>query len=298
MSKILVAGLINVETTLRVDGFPIEYRPQNFPFFGVRTTTSGVGYNVSKALTVLGNDVCFLSLIGADLNGEFVRASLAADGLEDQHILAVMAETPQSVILYDPAGRREIYSDLKDIQERAYPLERFRALAGHCDLLALCNINFARALLHEGKRLGKPIATDVHAIAALDDDFNHDFMATADILFMSHERLPAPPEAWAAAVVGRYRPKVLVVGLGAEGALLAVPDDAFMARFPAAKSRPVVNTVGAGDALYSCFLHGYVATGDPYRALRQAIVFASWKVGGNGGADGFLDAGALARLTG
>jgi ribokinase len=297
MSKILVAGLINVETTLRVEGFPIEYRPQNFPFFGVRTTTSGVGYNVSKALTVLGNNVHFLSLIGTDLNGQFVRASLAADGLEDEQILGVMAETPQSVILYDPDGRREIYSDLKDIQERAYPLDRFRPLAASCDLLALCNINFARALLHEGKHLGKPIATDVHAIAALDDEFNQDFMAAADILFMSHERLPAPPEAWAAAVVGHYRPKVLVIGLGAEGALLAVPGDNFMARFPAAKTRPVVNTVGAGDALYASFLHGYLATRDPYRSLRQAIVFASWKVGGNGGADGFLDAGALARLA-
>lgn len=294
----LVAGLINVETTLRVDGFPIAYRPQNFPFFGVRTSISGVGYNVSKALTVLGNDVCFLSLIGADLNGQLVRASLAADGLKDDEILAVMPETAQSVILYDPEGRREIYSDLKDIQERAYPLARFGALAGACDLLALCNINFARALLHEGKRLGKPIATDVHAIATLDDDFNQDFMAAADILFMSHERLPAPPEEWAAAVVGRHRLRVLVIGLGAEGALLAVPDDGFMGRLPAAHTRPVVNTVGAGDALYASFLHGYCATGDPYAALRQAIVFASWKVGGNGGAEGFLPAEALARLSG
>lgn len=130
-----------------------------------------------------------------------------------------MAETPPSVILYDPEGRRKIYSDLKDIQERADPLDRFRPLAASCDLPSLGKINFARALLHEGKRLEKSIAADVHAIAALDDNFNRAFMAAADIRLMRHERRPAPPEAWAAAAVGRCRPKVLVVGLGAEGAL-------------------------------------------------------------------------------
>ena len=55
MGRILVAGLINIETTVRVDGFPIEYTPVRYPFFGVNATVSGVGYNVAKALTVLGD---------------------------------------------------------------------------------------------------------------------------------------------------------------------------------------------------------------------------------------------------
>ncbi|MEZ4583080.1 MAG: hypothetical protein R3A10_15840 [Caldilineaceae bacterium] len=63
------------------------------------------------------------------------------------------------------------------------------------------------------------MATDVHAIAALDDAYNRDHMAHADILFMSHERLPVPPDAWA--VMARHASAVLVIGLGADGALLA-----------------------------------------------------------------------------
>jgi ribokinase len=208
-----------------------------------------------------------------------------------------MPATSQSVILYDPDGRREIFTDLKDIQERAYPLERFRPLAADCDLLALCNINFARTFLHEGRNLGRRIATDVHAIAELDDAFNRDFMAAADILFMSHERLPVAPEEWAQAVIARYAPEVLVIGLGADGALLAVPRDGYIGRLPAVYTRPVLNTVGAGDSLYASFLHGYLASGDPYRALRQAIVFASWKVGANGGAEGFLTRGELEGIA-
>ena len=40
MARIIVAGLINVETTLRIDEFPLHYQPQNFPFF--RHSRNGV----------------------------------------------------------------------------------------------------------------------------------------------------------------------------------------------------------------------------------------------------------------
>ena len=66
MSNILVSGLINIETTLKVDGFPIAYEPVRYPFWGVRSTVSGVGYNIAKALTTLGDSVRLLSLIGRD----------------------------------------------------------------------------------------------------------------------------------------------------------------------------------------------------------------------------------------
>jgi len=49
MSTIFISGLINIETTVQVEGFPIEYSPVRYPFFGVRSTVSGVGYNVAKA---------------------------------------------------------------------------------------------------------------------------------------------------------------------------------------------------------------------------------------------------------
>ena len=121
-------------------------------------------------------------------------------------------------------------------------------------------------------------------------------MAAAHVLFMSHERLPAPPEEWAHAVLTRYSPEVLVVGLGNQGALLAVQRDGFLGRFPAVSIRPVVSTVGAGDALFSAFVDGYARTRDPYGALRRAICFAAYKIGAAGGADGFLNASALDDL--
>jgi len=287
MSKILVSGLINIETTLRVDAFPIGYTQVRYPFFGVNSMVSGVGYNVAKALTVLGDSVRFLSLVGRDMAGRLVAEALRQDGLSGDHIVAGLERAPQSVILYDASGRRQINVDLKDIQEQTYPGELFeQALAG-CDAAALCNINFSRPMLARVRQAGCLIATDVHAISDLDDAYNADFMRAAAVVFLSDERLPGAPEPWVKQLLVRYGSEVVVVGLGAQGALLAVKRDNFLERFPAVATRPVVNTIGAGDALFSCFLHTYAKTRDPYASLHKALAFASYKIGAVGAADGF-----------
>jgi len=121
VTPILISGLINLETTLRVDGFPLEYAPVRYPFFGVNSTVCGVGYNIAKALATLGDAVRLMSIIGEDAAGTLARHALAADGISDEFVIAGAPYTAQSVILYDPDGRRQIHVDLKDIQERASP---------------------------------------------------------------------------------------------------------------------------------------------------------------------------------
>lgn len=297
LARILVSGLINIETTLRIEGFPIPYFPVRYPFFGINSSVSGVGYNVAAALTALGDEVRFLSLIGRDAAGTLVGQRLAASDISTHFILPLLAETAQSVILYDNAGQRQIHVDLKDIQEQAYPADMFQEAIAGCALAVLCNVNFSRPFLARARTLGVPVATDVHAIADLEDDYNRAFMAAADILFMSHERLPDPPEAWVRRLLNRYGAGIVVVGLGGAGALLAVRRDNFLERLPAVRTRPIVSTIGAGDALFAAFVHGYAVTGDPYSALRKAIVFASYKIGVASAAAGFLDAAALDALA-
>ena len=196
MTRILVAGLINIETTLKVSHFPVEYAPVRFPFFGIDSTVSGVGYNVTRALTVLGNDVSLLALTGADTGDTLTRAALDQHGIAGDTVLCQMNHTPQSVILYDPSGMRSIFTDLKDIQEQTYPPERFQQALADADLAVLCNINFARPMLAATRAAGVPIATDIHAISDIHDPYNRDYMANADILFQSHENLPCAPEEW------------------------------------------------------------------------------------------------------
>lgn len=295
MSRFFVSGLINIETTLAIEGFPIPYYPVGYPFNGIQTTVSGVGFNVTKALATLGSRVHLASLIGPDANGALARQALMALSIPDTGVLDSAGATAQSVILYDPDGRRQIHVDLKDLQERTYPVEKAEGAIHACDLAVICNINFSRPLLQTARGAGKWIATDVHALSDIDDDYNRDFMAQAQILFLSDESLPDSPENTAQALMGKYGMKILVVGLGDQGALLAVRQDRFMGRFRAVRTRPVKNTIGAGDALFSAFLDRFARTKDPYRSLRAAMVFASYKIGEKGAADGFLTREGLDR---
>jgi ribokinase len=297
MKKILVSGLINIETTLKVDSFPLTYEPVRYPFFGINSTVSGVGFNIAKALTILGEEVLFLSLIGEDLAARQVRNSLARDGIDDALVVSAMPATAQSVIIYDKAGKRQIHTDLKDIQDRIYPAHLFDEALCQSSLAILCNINYNRPLLARAREAGVPIASDVHTIAAINDDYNTDFMAAAEILFLSDEALPCSPEEFARRLQDRYGTAVIVVGLGADGALLAVRGDNFMERVPAVQTRPIVNTIGAGDSLFSSFLHAFSKDGNPYGAIRKAVVFASYKIGEAGAAEGFLNAEELEALA-
>ena len=72
MKKILVSGLVNTETTTAVRGFPINYYPIDYPFFGISTAVSGVAFNISKALRTLGDQVRLTSMIGSDFSAAYI----------------------------------------------------------------------------------------------------------------------------------------------------------------------------------------------------------------------------------
>lgn len=293
MSRIFIAGLINIETTLKVDGFPIPYFPVCYPYFGVNSTVSGVGYNISKALTTLGNEVRFASLIGQDLAAESVYSALQRDRIPSDLVLNRISRTAQSVILYDPEGRRQIHTDLKDIQDHTFPqLEADAAMEG-CDLAVLCDINFARPLLKLAQEKSIPIATDSHTIASLDDEFHREFFEAASIVFMSDEKLPASPQEFSLEMIKRFNTQIVVIGLGAQGALIRTKSEQDAVIMPAVYTRPIVNSIGAGDALFSSFLHASLSGREPLDSLRRAVVFASYKIGESGAAEGFLDEPSL-----
>ena len=80
MAKILVSGLINTETTVRIKQFPIEYFPIDYPFFGVNTRVSGVAYNLVKALKTLDDDVKLVTMTGKDFGGDYIQSEVEKVG--------------------------------------------------------------------------------------------------------------------------------------------------------------------------------------------------------------------------
>ena len=65
---------------------------------------------------------------------------------------------------------------------------------------------------------------------------------------------------------------------------------------PAVKTREIVSTIGAGDALFSGFVDGHTRGMDPLTSLKRATVFASYKIGAAGAAEGFLDGDELKKI--
>lgn len=293
MANIFVSGLLNVETTARVRGFPIPYYPIDYPFFGVSSGVSGVALNLSKALRGLGDRVSLASLLGEDLPARLIREELAALGLADGAVLPALRETPASIVLYDESGRRQIYCDLKDIQERVYPFSA--ALIADADAVMACNINFNRPLLALAKAQGKLIATDVHVLSDPDDGYNRDFMQAADLLFLSDEGIGGDKAGFLRALAARYHNRVLVLGLGARGALLYLPAEDALFERPAWQLGSVVNTVGAGDALFASFVHFYLKGLTPPEALDRAQLFAAMKIRCAGASNGLAGEEELER---
>ena len=288
--KALIAGIVNIETTLKIKNFPIQYYPIDYPFFGIHSDVAGVAYNVTKALRALGDDISLFSYIAKDDEGIRIQSRLKEEGISTLNISDELAQTPLSVVLFDESGRRQIYCDLKDIQEKNLPINHKTAeQLEQCDLIIACNTNFNRTLIRKAKEIGKTIATDVHVISDIDDPFNRDFMECADILFMSDEQLPCTPEKFARQLAEKFTHQIIVIGMGEKGAMLYERASHKIYKLGAVKCDHIINTVGAGDALFSGFLHYYSKGYSPVKALICAEIFASFKIGYNGAAKGFCN---------
>lgn len=286
MSKVVVMGLVNRETTIKVPKLPMEHIPILYHFFGMESMVSGNGYNVSKAMRVLGDDIRLLTMTGDDDLADIVEKQLERDGISKKYLKKQLKETPESVVFYDCNGR-QIFCDLKDSQEQEYDKKTFLEAAKDVDLLYLGNVNFSRPLLQEAKKTGILIATDVSAITSAEDEYNREFMEVADILFVSDDFVNHPMELLDE-LKEKYNAQIIIIGRGVKGALLYVKKDQFIGEFPSVKTRKVVNTLGAGDAMFSAFLHFYLKNQNPYYAIKNAILFASYKIGTVGSANGFL----------
>ena len=85
--------------------------------------------------------------------------------------------------------------------------------------------------------------------------------------------------------------------MGANGALLLDSYHQKITAVEAFRPEKIVNTIGAGDALFSSFLHFYTKGFDAEAALRRAVIFAGIKIGYNGASIGFCSENEVEKLV-
>jgi ribokinase len=295
MNNILVSGHINIETTVKIDNFPICYSPVDYNFFGVNSTIAGVGYNISSAIKILGGNPTIFSIIGDDIYKNIVFGRLKNKGINDKYVLPLVKETSQSIILYNEK-KRKIILDLKNIQETKYPIEKIDEIINEIDMAILCNINYSRGFLKIVKEHGKLIASDVHVINDINDAYNKDFMEYSDILFLSNEKILGEEHDFIRQLIKKYNNKIIVIGMGEKGLLIYARENNEIKQYSAVKTRKIVNTIGAGDALFSSFIYFYNKTKNLYYSIEKAQIFASYKIGEKGAAEGFLTEAELLKI--
>lgn len=291
--RALIVGNVTLETSLRLDAFPLpnasSYQPHRMSL-----SVSGVGFNITRALQVLGTDVRLASVIGPDEAGTFVQATLAGSRSFSTHF-HVGARTGQSLVLSNASGARHVHTDVGGVASAAYPPELFDVALAGCDLTVLTNIDYTRPLLERAVAAGVPISTDLHAIQNLDNPYDQDYLAAASLLFFSGECLPNPLET-VATLRRRFDPELAVVGLGEQGALLSERGRETVHVFAFSVAN-ILSTVGAGDAMHAAFCHFWLAGEAPEHALRLACAFAARKITVAEGSKGFVSEAEVRKLA-
>lgn len=288
MKKILVSGLVNLETSVHVNSFPINYSPIEYSFFGVESFVSGVGFNITKALKTLGDDVSLLTEVGDDVTGKLILSEIENIGVKTNNCIVYEDhQSATSVVFVDKQGKRKIYCDLKDIQERT-PLDKNIIDLNKFDLLVMTNINFNRKLIIEASKRNLLIASDVHTLSNINDEYNQDFMKYSNILFLSNEYIINREGDFMKQIYNQFHNDIIVCGMGEKGALLYLGKHDEYYFEPSIAPLGVVSTVGAGDALFSAFIHFYCKGLDVKTCLKKAVKFAGIKISKNGASNGFV----------
>ena len=288
MSRFLVAGVTQIETIVRVDKIPVSYAPVTSVNDSIYTAVGGDAYNESLALKWLGDEVSFMSIVGRNQDLSVINPPDRKITLSTEYIIPQMNETPTEVVLYDNQRKQQIFEDIKDLRENVYDMSMVPPIAMASDMMVLANANFCRPFAKLAKEYSKPIAVNIRYYRPEKEKYNTDFLEPAKVLYFSDDTLTEDPYDFIKRISDTYGTEIIILGQGSEGLILFDRTQDLRVHYNTVKTNDVVNTIGAGNALFACFLHFYMETGDSVNAIKNALLFASYKIGYMGTSNGFM----------
>ncbi|MCR5107358.1 MAG: carbohydrate kinase family protein [Lachnospiraceae bacterium] len=288
MSTFIVAGVIQIETIIKVDHIPIEYHPITSRSDSIFTSAGGDAYNEALALSWLGNDVKLLSMVGRNQDYSILNPPGRSVTLKTDYILPVLEHTPTQVLLYDRDRKEQIFEDLKDIRDSRYSMAMITPMTASSDMVVLSNANFCKSFIKPAVEYGKKIAVNIHTYDNDKEIYNKDFLENASILYFSDDTIDGDPFDFVRSIADKYNTDIIILGQGAHGLIIYDRNKNINVHYDSVMTNEVVNTAGAGNALFACFLHRYLETGDSITAIKDAMLFASYKIGYMGTSNGFM----------
>ncbi|MBR4671307.1 MAG: carbohydrate kinase family protein [Butyrivibrio sp.] len=295
MSKFLVAGVTQIETIVRVDKIPVRYAPITSVNDSIFTEVGGDAYNESLALEWLGDEVTFMSVVGRNQDLGIINPPDRKITLSTEYIIPQMNETPTEVVLYDKDRKQQIFEDIKDLRDVVYDMSMVTPIISMCDMVVLANANFCRPFSQMALEHEKPVAVNIRSYDPEKEVYNEDFLKPAKVLYFSDDTLTEDPYAFIDRMAETYGTEIIILGQGSEGLILFDRSKNLRVHYKTVKTNEVVNTIGAGNALFACFLHYYMENGDSVNAIKNALLFASYKIGYMGTSNGFMTTEQLSQ---
>ena len=261
----------------------------------------GTEANVACAVAKLGRTSAVYGRVGADAHAPMLRRTLEDFGVGTQPLvvdasapsacaIAMLAGSGERAIVYLPMPPRPADPQCLDnalhqasiAYSMPYELEGFLALS------------------RAARRASTLVAIDIEAAVAPESGAMWSRVAAADIVFFNEDGFLAgtgeQPTMQAMSSVLRAGPRVVVVSLGAEGAV-AMDCHGTFASQPAVPAK-VVDTTGAGDTFNAAFLVAHMDGRPLQDALRFACAAASCTVAAMGAREGLPDRGTAEAIAG
>ncbi len=288
MSNFVVAGITQLETIVNVDHLPVEYRPMTSVPHSILFGPGGDAYNETLALTWLGDNAMLHSVVGRETDMGMFNPRDRKVTISTEYMLPLAGNMPVQVILCDKDRKQQIFEDIKSLREVSYDMSMVSPSIAGSDMVVLSNANFCRPFIEVAQRYNKPIVVNIHEYHKETEPYSEDFLKAASVMYFSDDTITEDPFDFVKDIASRYTPEIIILGQGSKGLILYDRKRGINVHYNTVKTNEVVNTAGAGNALLACFLHFYLETGDSTAAIKNALLFASYKIGYVGTSTGFL----------